>query len=335
MRPGGLTSRQRTLVTGASGFVGRVVCKLLASKGCRVRALLRQPASGNWDEFIQAELGSADLSSEIMQDIDTVYHLAGIAHAIPGDDIDNSLYRTVNVEGSRKLAEVAVDAGVRRFVFVSSVKAAADPGERCVDESWQSEPADPYGLSKLKAEKALLGLSDDRGMQVVVLRPSLVYGPGVKGNLLRMLDAVDHRRFPPVPDTGNRRSMVHVEDLARAAWLAATVPELPGRIYIVSDGQDYSTRQLYEWMCLSFGRKPHQWSIPATVLQSAAVVGEILERLTGRQLPLDRQVLQRLLGSACYRAGKLEAELGWQPLWSFQRALPAMVDEYRNALARV
>jgi nucleoside-diphosphate-sugar epimerase len=145
-----------------------------------------------------------------------------------------------------------------------------------------------------------------------------------------MLQAVDGGRFPPVPDTGNRRSMVHVEDLAVAAWLAATVMARSGRVYIVSDGLDYSTRQLYEWMCIAFGRKPAGWSIPVSVLRAAAASGDMLEQITGRSMPLNRQLLQRLLGSACYRADRLRAELGWQPRWSFQQALPAMVEAYRG-----
>lgn len=327
-----MTSIQHTLVTGASGFVGRVLCKYLGSKGCSVRAMLRKPATGPWDEFVLAELGRTELGPEIMHGVDTVYHLAGIAHAMPSDAVNDSLYRIVNTDSTRELGGLAADAGVRRFVFFSSVKAVADPGERCVDESWQAEPVDPYGLSKLEAERELLGCSDKHRMQVVVLRPTLVYGPAVKGNLLRMLHAVERGCFPPVPDTGNRRSMVHVEDLVRAAWLAGTVPGLSGRTYIVSDGQDYSTRQLYEWMCEQFGRKPFRWSIPVGVLQSAALAAQTLEDLSGRQMPLDKEVLRRLLGSACYRAEKFRREAGWQPGKTFRQALPAMVEAYRNAL---
>ncbi|RLA03407.1 MAG: NAD-dependent dehydratase, partial [Gammaproteobacteria bacterium] len=222
-------------------------------------------------------------------------------------------------------------AGVRQFIYFSSVKAVADPGNECVDESWQRPPSDPYGQSKLGAEQRLFAIGSESGMQVTVLRPALVYGPAVKGNLWRMLQAIDNGRFPPLPDTGNQRSLVCVDDLIDAARLAADSPQADGQIYIVSDDAHYSTRQLYDWMHEALGRNVPRWSIPVFVLRAGAWVGGVAGRMTGRQLPLNPDVLQRLLGSACYRSDKIQQQLGWRPRRHLRDSLPGMVSAYRIA----
>jgi nucleoside-diphosphate-sugar epimerase len=265
-----------------------------------------------------------------MQDIDTVFHLAGMVHAMKPGKGEELLYETVNIRGSETVAAAAVESGVRRFVYFSSVKAVGDPGEKCVDERWQSFPQDPYGLSKREAEKRLLDFGRRSSMHVSVLRPALVYGPDAKGNLLRMIGAIDAGRFPPLPETANRRSMVHVDDLIEAAWLVATHPQANGEVYIVSDGEAYSGRQIYEWITEALGRKLPAWHIPALVLGIAATVGDIFQRIPGCRVPFSSEVLKRLTGSACYEAGKLRQELQWRPHRRLYEALPDMVAAYRQ-----
>lgn len=264
-----------------------------------------------------------------MQGIDAVFHLAGVAHAMPQGGGHEPPYRAVNVGGSRAVGEAAVAAGVRHLVYFSSVKAMGDPGDDCVDEGWAVLPEDPYGRSKREAERLWLGAGKETDLHVTVLRPALVYGPGVKGNLLGMLKAIDSGRFPPLPDTANRRSMVHVDDLVEAAWLAATSPPAAGKTYIVSDGQEYSTRAMYEWIMQALGRRVPAWSLPVWALRAGALVGDLLVRLSGRELPLNSGAVRRLLGSACYRSDKIQRELGWRPHRHFKEALPEMITVYR------
>lgn len=312
-------NRPLAVVTGATGFIGRRLCVRLKEQGYRVRALLRREpdvSSGVvWDEWQLCALGEGALPEDLMDGVDAVFHLAGIAHAFPkGSELD-PLYWSVNVEGSEALARAAATTGVRRFVYFSSVKAMADPGERCVDEEWTAEPpeADLYGRSKLEAERRLAAIADSASMEWCTLRPTLVYGPGVKGNLEKMLRAVARGRFPPLPETGNRRSMVHLEDLIDAALLAAEHPAAAGRTYIVSDGRGYSTRQLFEAMCRATGRRIPSWSLPAALLRGAGRLGDRLGVLLERRLPLDSAAVARLLGSACYRNGRIVRELGFVP----------------------
>ncbi len=185
-----------------------------------------------------------------------------------------------------------------------------------------------------KPSSACSSIGSDTGMQVSVLRPVLVYGPAVKGNLRRMLQAIDSGRFPPLPETGNQRSMVCVDDLIDAARLVADSPQADGQVYIVSDDARYSTRQMSHWMHEALGRKPPAWSIPVWVLRAAAVLGDAMEVLSGRPLPLSSAVLQRLLGSACYRSDKIQQQLGWRPRVHLRDCLPAIVSDYRAVAAR-
>lgn len=328
-----MAARAKTcLVTGATGFIGQQLCRRLGQEGHTVRALVRGAVQGPWDESHVCVLGADSLDPEVLAGVDTVYHLAGVVHAMAAADVDQSLYQTVNVAASEALATLAARAGVKQFIYFSSVKAAADPGDECVDESWQPPPPDPYGRSKLEAEQRLFAIGRDSGMQVSVLRPALVYGPAVKGNLLRMLQAIDSGRFPPLPETGNRRSMVSVDDLVDAARLAADSPHADGQVYIVSDDVGYSTRQLSDWMRTALGRKVPAWSIPVFMLRAGALLGDGVEALSGRPLPLNSAVLQRLLGSACYRSGKLQRELGWRPRVHFRDCLAGMVRAYRAVI---
>ncbi len=292
---------------------------------------MRRQAEGPWDETIIAELGRDDISPALLDGVEAVFHAAGLVHAVPTDKDTGALYERVNVQGSASLADAASKAGVSSFVYYSSVKAMGAPGEHCVDEDWHLPPDDPYGMSKREAEARVLRIGQGSGMRVTILRPALVYGVGVKGNLHRMMDAVAKQRFPPLPEVGNKRSMVHVDDLAEVAWLAAARSEAGNQIYIVSDGRPYSTYELFKWMCEAFGRDTPPWTLPVWLLRAGAVLGDALEQGFGRRLPLDSAVLDRLLGSACYRSDKIQHELGWQPHRHFREALPEMVAGLRNS----
>src|SRR2546426_7006349 len=161
---------------------------------------------------------------EVAAGCDIVYTLAGKAHALKEVRGDEDVYRAINTEGTRHVLEGAVAIGARAFVLFSSVKAMGEGGSRCLDESFDGQPETPYGRSKLEAERAVLEIGRRTGIHVTCLRFPLVYGPGDKGNLFRMIAAIDRGVFPPLPELGNRRSMVHVVDAVRAAVLAAGAP---------------------------------------------------------------------------------------------------------------
>ena len=264
---------KRYLITGASGFIGSHLCRHVREQGHRVRALLRHPAEGPWDEAVYGELTAPSLPEDLFAGIEGIFHLAGRAHAQDSSREAERLHRKINVEGTRALLAGARRAGVKRFVYFSSIKAAGDPGERCVDETWDAAPADPYGRSKREAEQRVLETGKESGMHVCNLRPVLVYGRGVQGNLKRMLQSIARGRFPPLPESGNRRSLVSVDDLVCAAWLAMNHPQANGKTYIVCDGHPLSTRQMYEAMCRALGRKVPGWWVPLWMLRAGARLG--------------------------------------------------------------
>jgi len=265
--------------------------------------------------------------------IERVLHCAGYAHAFSSSDPD--AHWRVNFEGTRNLLQAAGAAGVKRFIFLSSVKAMAEPGDECVDEDWPGEPVTPYGKAKRVAEDAVLEAGAKYGMHVVNLRLAMVYGRGGRGNLERMARGIRAGWFPPLPETGNRRSLVHVDDVVAAMRWVADAPAANGRTYIVADPQAYSGRQIYDAIYANSRGAAHwqprpaptlRWSVPAGLLRAGARVGDGLGALLGRPMPLNSEVIERLLGSAWYSPARIERELGW-------RARVGLVEGVREMLS--
>lgn len=317
--------KQSVLVTGASGFIGRCLCAVLKEQGNRVIALGRHPQAGPWDEFRQGDLAE-NLPQDLCAGVVKVFHLAGFAHAMRLPKDQYGIYQTMNVEGTRQLLERVRDSDVQQLVYFSSIKAMADPGEDCVDESFVQPPADEYGLSKLNAERAVLEFGARHAVHVCCLRPALVYGPNPKGNIQRMLNAIASGRFPPLPSIDNRRSMVSVDDLVQAALLAAQMPEANGKVYIVTDGQAYSTTRIVTAMYQALNKSMPKWALPKWFYSALAGVGDLVTVLAGRPAPFSSETLQRLFGSACYKNERIRSELGWLPGQSLEDVLPVMIE---------
>ena len=311
-----------SLVTGSTGMLGRPLCHTLHSLGWKVIAMTRTQEQVPCDESIQADL-ALNKTLSIPPDTDVVFHLAGKAHALSETKQDENEYLRINTEGTRVLLEAAKSSGVRRFVFFSSVKSMSEGGPGCLDETSPCLPVTPYGKSKFEAER--LVLEGNFVPEPVVLRLSMVYGTSPKGNLPRMIEAVSKGRFPPIPEFGNKRSMVHVEDVVQAALLAAEKPEAIGKIFIVTDGQPYSTRELYEWICKALGQPVPSWRVPEVVFRGLAKIGDTISTLRGRRFVFDSDTLEKLAGSAWYSSKKIEKELGFQAKHHLRESLPNII----------
>jgi len=291
-----------SLVTGATGFIGR---RLLEEGD---RALVRH--AGAMPGGVTGDLLAPESLTTACIGVDCVLHCAGYAHAFASSDPD--VHWRINFEGTRNLLKAAGEAGAHRFVFLSSVKAMAEPGDACADEDWLGEPGTPYGRAKRAAEEAVLEAGAKYGMHVVNLRLAMVYGRGGRGNLERMARGIRAGWFPPLPETGNRRSLVHVDDVVAAMRLVAQAPGANGRIYIVADPKAYSGREIYDAIRRALGKPPVRWRVPAALLRFGGRLGDGLGKLAGRALPLNSEVTERLLGSACYSPACIERELGWR-----------------------
>lgn len=304
---------RRFVVTGASGFIGRRLCEALRTHG-RVVALLRDASQdGPWDEVVIADIGRDEIPAKPFAGADVVFHLAGRAHAVAERTSDIEEYTRVNVEGTRRLVEVARVS--RRLVFASSVKAM---GEGDDDDD---QTLSPYGQSKRDAEDIVLATM----AEPVVLRLSLVYGPGVAGNLGGMLRAIRTYRFPPPPRVSNRRAMVHVDDVVRALIAAGSSASAVGKTIVVGDGVEYSTRDIYDAMNHALDRPTPTWSLPLAFWRALAVAGDAVGAVTHRRAPFDSDAYRKLFGSAWYEPGEMRAALGVVPRLTLEDALPAMV----------
>jgi len=306
---------RRVLVTGATGFIGRPLCAKLAVSGWLVRsAVRRQPA----ESFLPAGTETAVIPGvgpgtdweEALDGVDAVVHLAARVHVMKDAAADPlASYREVNAAGTARLAEAAAAAGVRRFVFMSTVKVNGKGGELPYRETDEPAPSDPYGLSKAEGEAALRAAARPGGLEPVILRPPLVYGPGVKANFLSLLRLASTGLPLPLGGIRNTRSLIYAENLVDAVLLCLEGPEADGRTYMVSDGTTVSTTELVRMMTVALGKKPRLTpfpSGPARLFAGLIGAGPALGRLTG---------------SLCVDSAAIRRELGWTPPFTMEQGL--------------
>ena len=312
------------LVSGSTGFIGRRLIKALLEDGLPCRGLSRMPVSDATS--LAVDLGDKTALTAACAGMTSVFHCAGHAHAFGSLTAEDAAMQwQVNCEGTRNLVEAAGMAGVRRFVFLSSVKAMAEPGESCADEDFPGQPETAYGQAKRAAEAAVLEAGQRHDMHVVNLRLAMVYGAGGRGNLERMGRLVRRGLFPPLPETGNRRSLVHVDDVVAALRLVAGDQRADGRTYIVASPEAPSGRALFDALRLVLGMSQCNWSVPASMLRVAARCANGVETLSKRRMPFDSEVLDRLLGSAWYSPARIQHELGWRARVSLEDGLAEML----------
>jgi nucleoside-diphosphate-sugar epimerase len=312
-----------TLVSGATGFVGRALVGRLLAEGWRVRAALRDPSRGRGlDGMVElaevGEIGPDTRWAGALSGVDVVFHLAARVHQLPDPSPDPaSAYRRVNAAGTERLARAAAAAGVRRLVFVSSIKVNGEARAAPYTEDDAPAPADAYGESKREAEAALWSEARASGLEIVVVRPPLVYGPGVKANLLRLLRAVDRGLPLPLGAIRNRRSLLYVENLADALIACARDPRAAGRTYLVSDGEDLSTPGLIRALAKALARPARLVPVPVPLLRAAGT-------LLGARAAVDR-----LVGSLAVDSTRLRRELGWSPPFTTREGLERTAAWYR------
>jgi len=315
----------RAVVTGATGFVGRWLCVLLRDNGLIVRAVARRAAEGPWHEIREVDLTDPTAGADLYDGADVVFHLAALTHdaALAAEEEE---YRRLNVQATRFVVAAALAAGVRNLVFLSSVKAMGEGGREPQTEQDPPRPATPYGRTKLEAEDLVLAVGREGrpAIHTAVVRAPLIYGPGAGGNLGALIHAARCRRLLPLPDVGNRRSLVDVRDVAQVLLLVARHPKAAGRVWLVTDGAEYSTARMCALVRQALGQAEPGWCLPGWLLDGAADLGSVLRRC-GLPFPFDRERYHKLLGSACYSSCALAEELGFVPAHTLASALPDMV----------
>jgi nucleoside-diphosphate-sugar epimerase len=312
------------LVTGASGFVGRSLCTRLLVDGHAVRGTLL--ASETAAMLVQGvepttiePLGPDTAWWHALNDVDTIIHLAARVHVMDERTADPlASFRLVNVEGTARLAREAAKAGVKRLVFVSSVKVHGEEAPTPYDENSSCNPQDPYGVSKMEAEQALRRIEAETGLEVVIVRPPLVYGPGVKANFLRMVQVIARGLPLPLASIANRRSLLYVGNLANALATCVIHPKAAGQTYLVSDGKAVSTPELIRSVAAVMGVPARLFPMPVAVMQLAGI-------LTGK-----KTAVQRLAGSLAVDSSKIRQELGWVPPFTMEEGLKETAEWFKK-----
>ncbi|CAG1006020.1 SDR family oxidoreductase [Geobacter sp.] len=313
-------TEQRILVTGATGFIGRTLCPLLLGRGCRVRGTVRasEPASALYpgvEPVVIEPLGPETSWSEALTNIDTIIHLAARVHVMDDRASDPlAEFRRVNTEGTGRLAREAAASGVRRLVFVSSIKVNGEESATPYTENSPANPTDPYGISKLEAEALLRRIEAETGLEVVVLRPTLVYGPGVKANFLNLMKVIQRGIPLPLASIANKRSLVYVGNLADALAACAVHRHAGGKTYLVSDGEDVSTPELIRKIAASLGVPARLFPMPVSLIRLAGAV-------TGKRAAVDR-----LAESLVVDGSGMASDLGWVAPFTMNEGLRATAE---------
>jgi nucleoside-diphosphate-sugar epimerase len=322
-----MTNPRQILVTGANGFVGQALCKTLRLKGYPVRAAVRTSATDTKADFaIRTEtvvVGSITAGTDWtsrLTGVEVVVHLAARTHIIH-ENAGGVLvrYRQVNVEATERLASMAAASGVKRFVFMSSVKVN---GERTFDHSFTEidmpQPGDAYGISKWEAEQALARIAKETGLEFVVVRSPLVYGPGVKGNFLHLMRLIARGTPLPLASVANRRSLIYVGNLVDAITACIEAPAAASKTYLVSDGEDVSTPDLIRAMAAALGVPARLFPFPAALLRlGAGMLGKSAE-------------IARLIGSLQVDSTRIQNELGWRPRSTLTEGIEQTARWYRR-----
>lgn len=312
-------------VTGATGFIGKQLCLALLAKGYRVRAICRTSDSTLLAEDLEVvavgEFGVQTDWPRVLTGIDCIIHCAGRTHSM-GDTGRKAMakLRAVNVLSTRHMAESAAAAGVDRLVFLSSIKVNAEQsviGEPLLFSD-EPAPADYYGVSKWEAEQALWEVADRTDLNVVVLRPPLVYGPGVKGNLRSLLWSVWRGLWLPLGSVCNKRSLIGLENLIDLLITCTEHSAAVGQTFLASDGEDISTSQLIRLMFEGMGRPVRLLPVPVSLLKAGAL-------LVGRRCDIDR-----LIGSLQVDSRYTQQQLAWRPPMPVKDGVTEMARWYAN-----
>lgn len=310
-----MIQNSRTLVTGATGFVAQALLTAMTHQSALTTyasARRTQTLPHEWNPIQVSDLSAHTDWLLALKNIDVVVHLAARVHVMNDDSADPlAEFRRTNVEGTRALAEQAARAGVKRFVFVSSIKVNGESTEPGRPFTAQDVPApqDAYGQSKAEAEEVLRGIAAETGMEVVIIRPPLIYGPGVKANFAAMMQWLNRGAPLPLGRTGNARSFLALDNLVDLIMTCLEHPAAANQTFLASDGQDVSTTQLLQKMAEALGRKARLLPVPPGLMR------------LGAKLVRREDIYQRLFGSLQLDIRHTQQTLDWTPPLSLEAGL--------------
>ena len=321
------------LVTGANGFLGSALVNDLLESDYDIRTLVRNPALPSYRKAVEVIVGDIrdpQCAKQASAGCDTVVHLAGQAHALDDDHVSDQDYQSINVDGTKHLLDGAVAGGVRTFIFASSVKVFGETTTGSVDESEPPAPQSPYAQSKWVAEQLVASYAK-RSLATLSLRLPLVYGPTEKGNLYRMIAAIDQGKFPPLPHVQAVRSMLHVKNFVLAVRAVLQSARFLKPMYVATDAKPYSITEVYDLLRKGLGLPPPFSRVPLWALTAGGQCGDIVQALFGKTAPLSSATLEKLIGQAWYSPESLIRDMGYQPRYTFEDVVPELIQHYRSS----
>ena len=254
------------------------------------------------NEFYQCDFKKGNIPISAFTNINTVVHCGGLAHDSSSKMYSSTDYKLVNIDFTIKLAKFANQSGVRNFIYLSSVKAAPFKREISNDETSDSEPLDDYGLSKKNSEIALLNMQKNINMSIIIIRPALVYGENVGGNLLKMIESIDKKIFPPIPDISNERSLVHIDYLIDFILGITQYKNLKGEVFILTDNRSYSIKEIYDSIYWNLKNKKMLFSFPGYFFYFASIIGDFINHYV--KFPFNSKVYKKIFFDEVYSNSK-------------------------------
>ena len=305
----------KVLITGSNGFLGKGVYQALAAHHDAVRGTRSQ----NRNSFVIGDLSRQDYAAPSLDQFDVVIHLAAKAHVFGEGSSDADAFNCVNVESSLKLARSAAESGVKRFIYLSSIGVnGINSNEAPFTEDMPPAPHDPYSMSKYKAEEGLRVIAKGTGLEIVIIRPPLIYGPSAPGNFASLIKLVNRPIPLPFASVNNRRSFIFLRNIAAFIVECVNHPAASNQTFVISDGQDVSLRTLVSLMRSGMGQSPKLIPVPVWLFKLAG-------KLSGKSAVVDR-----LVGNLQVDPSKAADMLGWTPPYTFEEAIRETVKDFKE-----
>ena len=326
----------KTLVTGASGFIGQHLVECLVKQGSKVNALIRNSKrlniTNNTDVF-EGDIFNDDVIKKAVNGVDVVFHLVAKTHDFTSTDNANDYFK-VNVEGTRALLDACINSNIKHFVYFSSVKVMAEECRHALDETYDCIPTTPYGESKLMAERLVIEYGIEHGFKTTILRLPLVYGPGNKGNVYKMIEAIGNGRFVMMGNGSNKRSMVYVGNVVDAAMAVIERKVADGKVYLVTDGVDYTVKDLYKEIARELSKKPLPYYVPMCIARIIAWLGDWGGKVNRKSMRFNSDVLNKLTSSLTISSRKIQKEIGFIPRYNLYNTIDETIEWYKSVSHR-
>ena len=328
-----MKSFSSVLVTGANGFIGQHLVHSLEEYGIKVNALdkyAKELKTISKVNIFEGDIFNEELLKKALNDVEIVFHLVAKTHNSSNIKKNIEDYFKINVEGTRNLLNSCIGSKVKHFVFFSSIKTMTEESENTLDETFIPNPTTPYGESKLMAEKLVADAGKKYGFKTTSIRLSLVYGPGNKGNIYKMIESVDKGRFIMIGRGENKRSMVYVENVVDAAFAIVGQEQANGKVFIVTDGIEYTVKELYEVIAKGLGKRPLRFYVPVGIARGLAWIGDIVGHIARKPLSFNSGALGKLTNSLTFSSRKIQEEIGFNMKYNLYNSIDETIRSYKE-----